>query len=201
MTTAERRQATVTLSGRKPLSMWFRMGGAVALLAVLWGCPAGDEKETAAMAAFRQEIGETVQRLAPPLTLPLVRGDERAVQKALGTVCDTGAGRLPRKPVTCSMGVLNRDGLTVALSRAAGSPREAFDYSRYESVSKALKKGKTMPARLFGPNRSVSYVVMVPLRHQGKVVGLLGLVFSPQELNARWGLTEEEFLSLNFNRK
>ena len=76
----------------------------------------------------------------------------------------------------------------------------ALDYSRYESVSAVLIKGKTVQMRFYSYEAPIAYAVMAPLRKDGKIVGAVGLLFDGAELRTR-GVTEQEFLAMKLKLK
>ena len=43
------------------------------------------------------------------------------------------------------------------------------------------------------------YIICAPILRQDKVIGLMGIAISAEEAKSRWGLTEKEFMALNFN--
>jgi hypothetical protein len=65
---------------------------------------------------------------------------------------------------------------------------------------KALKEQKVVNTKLFLQDRTVLYIVGVPLVHDGGILGLLVLVFDASDLKSRLRLTEDDFLKMDLNR-
>jgi hypothetical protein len=73
------------------------------------------------------------------------------------------------------------------------------DYSNYELVKKAINSKKIQQQRFFLPDRSELYLVCAPLIRDDKLIGLVAIAISSEEASKRWGLTEKEFLAIDFN--
>ena len=90
----------------------------------------------------------------------------------------------------------NGDTLAVYPPKNAAS----LDFYNYEVVQQALRTRKVTQQRLFLQNGSRLYVICIPLLKNDRIIGLLALALSASDAKNRWGLTEKEFLSLDFNR-
>lgn len=172
---------------------------AVALLlslAVLAACAPSSPGPSGAGEAFRKEVLATKESLAPSLMDALARREPRTVRRILEKRC--ALARESGRPFTCGITILDPNGITLA-SATPGEPIRRRDYSRYELVMKALKERKTVKAKLYLQDRTTLYAVAIPLVRQGEALGLLMLAFDATDLGNRFGLAEEEFLSLDLN--
>ena len=76
---------------------------------------------------------------------------------------------------------------------------KVIDYSTYELVKKAISSTRIQQQGLFLPNGSKLYLVCAPLMRKDVLIGLVAIAISSAEAEKRWGLTEKEFLALDFN--
>jgi len=95
-------------------------------------------------------------------------------------------------------GVLDGDGIVVAAASQGGSGKGIY-FSRYELFRKVMKQRRIVPFRLYLQDGSRLMAVAAPLGEDGLAAGVLVLTFLSGELADRWGITEEEFLALEFD--
>ncbi len=166
------------------------------LLGLNYGCQTKEPPLSPAAAAFKQEIRECIGRLVKPLMQPIIKKDKAAINEALKKA-EPEAIKLCRM-CPFRMGVMNKNGDTLAVY----PPRKEahLDFYSYEVVQQALKNRKIAQQRLFLQDGSSLYVICVPLLREEQVIGLLAIALSSTEARNRWGLTEQEFLALDFNR-
>jgi hypothetical protein len=166
------------------------------LLGFTWGCQAKEPPLSPAAAAFKKEIKDCIGRLAKPLTEPVINRDGAAINAALKKA-EPEAIKLCRM-CPFRMGVMNKNGDTLAVY----PPRknENLDFYHYEVVQQTLKTRKIAQQRLFLQNGSRLYVICVPLLKEGEVIGLLAIALDAADAQKRWGVTEKEFMALDFNR-
>jgi len=172
------------------------MGILMSLL--LCGCHSGASQEGRVVAAFKQDVHETMQRMSLLLSEPLAREDFTTVKGILAQICEKKPNSI-WKPVTCHMGVLSTEGKTVASSMWDVNDKTVLDYSRYESFSSALSSRKTVQIRLYSQGDTPRYAILTPLRHNGHVIGFIGLWFDARSLHQNKGISEEMFMALNFD--
>jgi hypothetical protein len=184
-----------TCGGRGRCALWKALS-ALLLVAVLQlitlGCreekPLGDET-----ARFKKEVLGEMDRLAESFTLPVAAGDERKVQALLATT----ETRLDGQPF--GLTILNANGVTLA-STLRDEGAEALNFSRYRAVSRALKEGRVVHQMLYMQQGPELYVVCAPLFEAGEIQGVLAISFDSSEVKDRWGISEEEFLGMDFKR-
>jgi hypothetical protein len=163
---------------------------------LIYGCQAQEPPLSPAAAAFKQEVKECIGRLVKPLIDPVLKGDSAAINEALKKT-EPEAIKLCRM-CPFRMGVMNRNGDTLAVY----PPRKDahLDFYQYEVVQQTLKTRKISQQRLFLQDGARLYVICVPILGQEEVVGILAIALNAEEAKKRWGLTEKEFLALDFNR-
>lgn len=162
---------------------------------ILCGCPTKEPTLSPAALSFKKEIKECIDRLATPLISPLTSKNIPAINETLSRV-------EPQVIKLCRMcpfriGVLDQDGDTLAtypLKKDMG-----LNFSGYDLVAQTMKNRKISQQRFFLQDGSEIYIICAPLTREGEVVGLLAIGLSAAEAKARWGLTQKEFLSLDFN--
>lgn len=168
----------------------------IVLLGLGYGCQAQEPPLSPAAANFKQEIKECIGRLAKPLIEPVLKRDAATISATLKKT-EPEAIKLCRM-CPFRMGVLDKNGDTLAIY----PPRKDtnLDFYNYEVVQQALKDRKIAQQRLFLQDGSGLYVICVPLTREEQVIGILAIALSAADAHSRWGLTEKEFIALNFNR-
>lgn len=166
------------------------------LLGLGFGCQTQEPPLSPAAARFKAEVKDCIHKLAQPLTGPVLSKDR-------ATIIDTLRKTEPEAIKLCRMcpfrmGVMGPNGDTLAVY----PPKNAasLDFYNYEVVQQALRTRKVTQQRLFLQNGSRLYVICIPLLKNDRIIGLLALALSASDAKNRWGLTEKEFLSLDFNR-
>ena len=148
--------------------------------------------------SFKKEVQATKESLAPSLMDAVASREPRSARGILERQC--ALAREGGSPFTCGITVLDPHGITLASATIApGEPVKRLDYSRYEVVMKALKERKIVKAKLYLQDRTILFVVVVPLVRQREALGLLVLAFDATDLRDRFGLTEVEFLRVDLN--
>lgn len=74
------------------------------------------------------------------------------------------------------------------------------NFADYRLIHEPLTRRRIVQGRIFMPDGSSSYTISVPLVRKGRTQGVLVLNFTAAEVEKRWGLTAQEFLSLDLNR-
>ena len=75
------------------------------------------------------------------------------------------------------------------------------NYANYEGVTQTLKNHQINQQRLYLQDGSQIYLIFIPLLHDKDLVGIMVLSLSAKDAHDRWGLTEKEFMDINFNIK
>jgi hypothetical protein len=175
--------------------IWFRTALMVVILGLGGGCSSSQPPLKPAMVVFTKAVQEACALLLPPLREPVAKGDITAInnilEKTISQVQSNG------KTVPFNIAIADKAG--IALTRYPLAKILSMDFSKYEVIAKA-KEGKIAQSRFYLPNETKVYVVVAPIILNSKVTGFMGFYLSDQELREKWGLTEEEFLALNFNQ-
>ncbi|MGA9753520.1 MAG: hypothetical protein WBV23_00100 [Desulfobaccales bacterium] len=161
---------------------------------LFWGCQAQEAPLSPAAATFKKEIKTCINTLAAPLLEPVANKDVAKIAGALEKV-------EPQTVKLCRMcpfqiGILNATGETLAVHPPT---KENKNFSNYDLVIKAINSKKIQQQRLFLQDGAQLYLICAPLIRQDKVIGLMAIAISADEAEKRWGLTEKDFLALNFN--
>jgi hypothetical protein len=173
---------------------WLILGWAALLV---WGCQAKPLSPGAAN--FKHEIKHCLNDLSAALQEPVARRDVPAIDAALSEV-ESPALKLCRL-CPFRVGVLDQFGEALATypPKPGGTP-QGKNYSSYELVSKALKSKKIQQQRFYLQNGNKLYIICAPLLKNGNVIGLVALAINSADATKRWGITDKDFLSLDFNK-
>ncbi|HOD34827.1 MAG TPA: hypothetical protein PLR20_03135 [Syntrophales bacterium] len=150
-----------------------------------------------AAVAFKKEVRDNIEKLSPPFAEALHKGDHKALESALTRACIEAEEQ--GKPFSCGIAILDKNGVSMT-STSPRKPSRGIDYSHYESITKTLREKRIVRVRLFLQDGTKIYAVSSPLMRDGRLVGLLVLGYFSTEVQRNWGLTEAEFLELDFNR-
>lgn len=174
-------------------SLWF----ALVMAAMLFcGCQGKPAPLSPAAATFKHEIKTCLANLSAALMKPVAKKDVAAINAALAKV-ESPAVKL------CSLcpfqiGVLDQLGDALA-TYPPKSGNNGRNYSKYDLITKAIKSKKIQQQRFFLQNGSELYLICAPLVREGNVIGLVVIAVNSEDAAKRWGLTEKEFLGLDFN--
>lgn len=157
-------------------------------------CSAGPGSSDRAKAFQGLIRGEILSRVEP-VRRDLTAGDTAGLQVLLeGFRNEISRGRDRDR---YAAGVLDGDGIVAAAS--PGGSGKGIYFSRYELFRKVMKQRRIVPFRLYLQDGSRLMAVAAPLGEDGLAAGILVLTFLSGELADRWGITEEEFLALEFD--
>jgi len=179
----------------KPLRGWAIL--LLLLLLVLSGCQAKEPPLSPAAAAFKKEVQECLDRLCQGVIGALVKKDVAALNETLKKI-EPEALKLCRM-CPFRIGILDQHGDTVTVypfkAEAMGN------FSSYEAVAQTLKNRKINQQRLFLQDGSQMYLICVPLLQGENLVGIMALSLSAKDAQDLWGLSEKDFLTIDFNIK
>jgi hypothetical protein len=146
--------------------------------------------------SLKKEIKERIEKYASVFLEPLSRRDKAAVQEALGklSVEFTKGGQ----PLTWGAAVLDKDGITLG-ALTSGGPQTGLDYSNMKSVSEVLKNRKMVQGKFYRKDGFNAYYVVGPLLRKEELVGLFVLGLPTKEVNEKRGVSEKEFMAIDFN--
>jgi C4-dicarboxylate-specific signal transduction histidine kinase len=173
-------------------SFWIILGLAVLLV---WGCQA--KPLSTGAATFKQEIMHCLADLETALKEPVARKDKVAINAALEEV-ESPALKLCRM-CPFQIGILDRYGQALATYPPRPGGTQGKNYSSYFLVSKALKSKKIQQQRFYLQNGTQLYIICAPLLKHDKIIGLVALAVNSADAAKRWGVTDKEFLALDFN--
>jgi hypothetical protein len=161
---------------------------------LLLGCQAKEPPLSPAAASFKKEVKHCLTSISGPLVEPVHKKDVPGIMATLGKI-EPQTVKLCRM-CPFSLGVLNRDGETLAVYPPKDQSR---NFSSYDLIAKAVNTKKIQQQRFFLQNGSELYMVCAPILRQDTVIGLVAIAIDSKEAQQRWGLTEKEFLALDFN--
>lgn len=146
---------------------------------------------------FRKEVKEIFRRLAPLVLDPVLKGDEKAAEAALEKFVSKNLQKSRARPN--GLGIVIKDGTVMVRWSRSGSYTSAENYSEYKAVRETLKNGRTTQQRLFLQSGEKVYMICSPILKEKNIEGVVGLGFHASEMKEQFGLSEEEFLALDFN--
>ena len=177
----------------RPSGAWLLL--LLLLLGLCGGCQAKEPRLSPAAAAFKREVQDCLDRLCRELMDSILKGDVDALNETLKKV-EPEAIKLCRM-CPFRIGILNKNGETVTVYPFKA---EAMGYyANYEGVAQTLKNRQINQQRLYLQDGSQIYLIFVPLLHDKKLVGIIVLSLSATDAQSHWGLTEKEFVKINFN--
>ncbi|MFZ5453665.1 MAG: hypothetical protein ACOZF2_17550 [Thermodesulfobacteriota bacterium] len=168
----------------------------ILLLGFTYGCQTKEPPLSPAAARFKHEVKECLDLVTKPLIGPLSRKDAAGIHAALKKTEPENLKLCVRCPFR--MGVMDVEGNSLALYPQRKNAD--LDFYKYEVVQQALKERKIRQQRLFLQDGSGLFVICVPLLKDNQVMGILAIALSASEARNKWGLTEKEFMALDFNR-
>ena len=177
-----------------PLRPWGNL--VLFLLLVSYGCQAQEPPLSPAAASFKKEVKDCIDRIAGPLVEPLSKKDIGALNETLKKV-EPEAIKLCRM-CPFRIGVLDKNGDTLTIYPFKEDAKG--DFSKYEVVVQVLKNRRIAGQRFFMQDGSKIYIICVPISHNEELLGVLALALGSEEAQKLWGITEKEFLAIDFNR-
>lgn len=164
------------------------------------GCSDKSSDSDPKVEKLAKELGSQLDSLSKLLVEPLSKNDPAGAEKVLAgfyrQCSQTG------KPIENGALVLNAKGVTFAQrDPAPGHPSgvpvrlSARDYSSYQIVQKTMKSSRTEVGVVYLAQDKL-YVVCHPVG-EGKPVGILVLGILGSYLEARLGISGEEFLNMD----
>jgi hypothetical protein len=163
---------------------------------LLFGCQAREAPLSPGAASFKHEIKTCLTNISDSLMEPVAKKDVAGIRAALEKV-ESPAVKLCRL-CPFELGVTDPSGETLAIYPVKGDGK-GKDYSKYDLVIKAIKSKKIQQQRFFLQDGSDLYLVCAPLIREDKLLGLVAIAISSEDAAKRWGLTEKEFLAIDFN--
>ena len=137
-----------------------------------------------------------LSNIAAALMEPVAKRDLAEIRAALEKV-ESPAVKLCRL-CPFEIGVTDQSGETLAAYPVKGDGK-GKNYSQYDLVIKTINSKKILQQRFFLPDGSELYLICAPLIRAETLIGLVAIAISSVEAQKRWGLTEKEFLAIDFN--
>jgi len=159
------------------------------------GCQETKPPQSPEAVAFQKEIQAVINRIAPPLIEPVAGKDMQAIQKALiktFKICDKQC-----EGIFYNVFILDKNGVLSAVYPPAEVKR--FQFSNYKAVQKAFAEKKPNQTILYQPDGTATYIICVPLIYKNQVAGILALGFEGENVRQERGLSQEEFMRLEFH--
>jgi hypothetical protein len=157
------------------------------------GCQGAQPPPSPKAVTFSREVQSVINRIAPPMAGPITQKDREAVRgglvKAFSVCAEECQGFFH------NVFILDQQGVLTAVYPPAKV--EHLQFSNYKAVKRAFAEKKPDQTVLYQPDGTPTYIIYVPLIHEGQAVGILALVFEGNQIREKWGLSEHEFLSLN----
>lgn len=172
----------------------------IVLSAASGGCGPKEPSLSEAAYAFKNEMGETVRRLSHLFIEPAIKKDIKAIDTTLEKLF-LDAHRKGR-PLTFSIVILDKNGITLTYRypQRACHLTSVLNYSDYSMVAQALKTRRIVQGRLFLQDGTRLYVICAPLLQKDRLEGVLTISMPDSQLNEKLGVSEKEFLSIDFNK-
>lgn len=167
----------------------------ICLALILGGCRAQEPPLSPEARALKKELLGKIQTLTTQLIEPVSNQDWDAVKPILQTAYENMEKEAKLLPLMIA--VLDRNGITRA--RVPSEVERHFDFSRYKPARVAFEKKRKTQALLYLGEQKI-FLLLVPLLQNNKVLGAVTLSYSKNELQKQWNVSQEEFLSLDFNR-
>jgi hypothetical protein len=165
------------------------------ILLIFCACSAKEPPLSPAAASFKQEVKACLQRLSAPMPGLVARQDVPAINKSLLAMAEPAIKLCRMCPF--QIGVTDQHG--DILARYPEKKEGTLNLSGYGLFDQVLKSRRISQQRFFLQDGSEIYIIAFPLLHEGQMIGMLGLSLDAAEALHRWGLTDKEFLALDFN--
>jgi hypothetical protein len=166
----------------------------VVAITLLCGCQAKEPPLSPGAASFKKEVKQCLASIVAPLAEPVFTKDLPGIAAALEKV-EPQAVKLCRM-CPFRIGVLNQFGEVLAVH----PPKDtAANFSNYDLVIKTINSKKVQQQRFYLQDGSALYFICAPILRGDAVMGLVAIAINSEEAEKRWGLTEKEFLALDFN--
>lgn len=165
----------------------------ICLAVMVGGCQSKEIPLSKAAQACKQGLLGEMNKLTPPLVVPVAKQDWPAVAAILEKSFENmeKEGRF----IPVRLVVLDRDGIT----RGFFPQREGqLNFSNYEPTRMVFEEKKITQAVLYLAGAKI-YILMAPILWQDQVTGAVVMGFPEKDLE-KWKVPEKEFLSIDFNQ-
>ncbi|MDD3579647.1 MAG: hypothetical protein PHW74_01355 [Desulfobacca sp.] len=173
-----------------------QIASVIILAVVFMGCQSQEPSLSPAATSLKQNLKKIIDNFSLALGKPIADQDKKSINLKLEELFKRANSQ--EVPGLLDITVLDHKALRLA-SHPEGT-NNVQSFSNYRTVRKALAEGKIVQARLFFQDGFRLYVICVPTLHKHEVKGLIILCFDATAVNNQSGVTEEEFLAIDFNR-
>jgi hypothetical protein len=164
---------------------------------VLFGCQSKKQSPLSpAAAAFKKEVQQAIGMLAGALIDPVSKSNVAVINATLKKTMPESIKLCRACPFMIA--ILDRKGTVLTVY----PPKKEYSrhYAQYKLVIQALDRGEACHGQLFLQDGSKLYTICVPLQKENKTVGVIVLTTTEEEVKQRWGMSEQEFLAIDFNQ-
>jgi C4-dicarboxylate-specific signal transduction histidine kinase len=159
------------------------------------GCAPKEPPLSAAAGAFKAEVSKILQQMQKSLAEPTARANLPAIDAALQGYAKYTSGLCVDCPYRSA--VLNKDGVLLTTF-----PKNDFvgrNFSSYTYIIETLRTQKITQRQAFQADGTKVYFISAPLLRNKQVAGIVVLGLTTADIDKKWGLTEKEFLAIDFN--
>jgi hypothetical protein len=174
-------------------SFWLSLGLAAFLIC---GCQSQPAPQSPGAVTFKREIKNCLSKLTAALKKPVAQRDIPGINAVLQEIESPAVKLCHICPF--KIGVLDQYGEGLA-SFPPHAVNNMQNYSSYGLVVKAISTKHIQQQRFYLQNGSELYIICAPLLENGKLIGLIAIAINSADAQNKWGLTEKEFMGLNFN--
>jgi len=168
--------------------LWLLLVGAVLLLFACQSPPLSPADR------FKQEVKSILDKLCTTLGEPVSKSDVPGIATVLSEI-------EPQVVELCRLcpfqvGVMDQHGKILAVHPPT---RRNNNFSDYDLVIKTINSKQIQQQRFFLQDGSALFIICAPILRKDTVIGLTAIAINAEEAKSKWGLTEKEFMDLNFN--
>ena len=147
-------------------------------------------------AAFKKEVQQAIGMLAEALIDPVSKSNVAVINTTLRKIMPESIKLCRACPFMIA--IMDRKGTVLTVY----PPKKEYSrhYAQYKLVIQALERGESCHGQLFLQDGSKLYTICVPLQKENKTVGVIVLTTTEEEVKQRWGMSEQEFLAIDFNQ-
>jgi hypothetical protein len=144
--------------------------------------------------SFKKDVKSILDKLCTALVEPVFKGDVPGIETVLSKIEPHIVELCRRCPF--QVGVLNQNGVILAVHPSTG---KNSNFSSYDLVIKTINSKQIQQQKFFLQDSPELYIICAPILRQDKLIGLTAIAISAEEAKSKWGLSEKEFMALNFN--
>jgi hypothetical protein len=161
------------------------------------GCGKKESPVTKGGLEFKKQIKEMIKILEPPLLESASKEDRKTAETTFEKFASDVLQKSWVRPLV--MGLSDKQGVVLARWPGTVSSGPGVDFAQYNAFKKVLKDRKIFQEKLFLQGGQNTLLLCVPFPREGEMEGILAFTFRPGDLKEQMGLTEEEFLAMDFN--